>query len=97
MTNPHTLPASERLDEVRAWGERNLNRARTAETERDALRAETDLLRREAALWRAGLRYDAGAQLLLRQLPPTSTSTTPKQCARRARTSWPRSSVPEPS
>jgi hypothetical protein len=73
---PDRLPAPERLDEVRAWGNREAKRAKELEAEnadlraeRDALRAETGPLRRQAALWRAGVRYDAGAQLILQQLP----------------------------
>jgi hypothetical protein len=41
---------------------------RLADRQRE-LSAEVGPLRRQAALWRAGVRYDAGAQLLLQQLP----------------------------
>jgi hypothetical protein len=59
----------ERLDEVRAWGERNLKRARAAEAERDALRTETEPLRRQAALWRAGIKPGPASELFLDRLP----------------------------
>jgi hypothetical protein len=72
MTNPQvgdTLPAPERLDEVRAWGQRGHRRAKAAEAERDALRAETEPLRRQAALWRAGIKPGPAAELFVDRLP----------------------------
>jgi hypothetical protein len=68
MTNP-AGNTPERLDEVRAWGDRWQKRARAAETERDTLQAETDLLRRQAALWRSGIQPGPAAELFLDRLP----------------------------
>jgi hypothetical protein len=50
-------------------GARNLKPAKAAEAERDALRAETDLLRRQAALWQAGIKPGPAAELFLDRLP----------------------------
>jgi hypothetical protein len=51
--------------ELRAWAERT--KQRNTELER-AVAEQTDL-RRQAALWRAGVRFDAGSALLLQALP----------------------------
>jgi hypothetical protein len=70
------LPAPERLDELRAWGNREAKRVKELEAEnadlraeRDALRDETEPLRRQAALWRAGIKPGAAANLFLDRLP----------------------------
>jgi hypothetical protein len=63
-----TTQAPERLDEVRTWGARNLKRAKAAEAERDALRAEISPLRRQAALWRAGVKFGPAGELFLDRL-----------------------------
>jgi hypothetical protein len=68
MTNP-AGNTPERLDEVRAWGERNLKRARAAEAERDTLQAEVGPVRKQAALWRAGIKPGAAGQLFVDRLP----------------------------
>lgn len=62
---PEPQRNSDRLDEVRRWGERMEKWAQQAESQL----AEIGPLRRQAALWKAGVRYDAGAKLLLQQLP----------------------------
>jgi hypothetical protein len=60
---------SERLEQVRDYGDRWKRRAQAAEAERDTLRAETDHLRRQAALWRAGIKPGPAAELFLDRLP----------------------------
>jgi hypothetical protein len=59
----------DRLEEVRAYGDRWQRRAKAAEAERDALRAEIGPLRRQAALWRAGIKPGTAADLFLDRLP----------------------------
>jgi hypothetical protein len=66
----------ERLDEVRAWGNREAKRAKELEAEnaelraqRDALRDETGPLRRSVALWRAGVKCGPASELFLDRLP----------------------------
>jgi hypothetical protein len=59
----------DRLDVIRAAARRSEKRARAAETERDALRAEVVPLRRQAALWRAGVKSGPAAELFLERLP----------------------------
>jgi hypothetical protein len=56
---------SDRLEEVRRWGERNEKRAEQAE----ARLAEMEPLRRQAALWRAGIKPGPAADLFLDRLP----------------------------
>jgi hypothetical protein len=62
-------PESVGLREVREALERERARREALQVKADALWAEIGPLRRQAALWRAGVRYDAGAKLLLQQLP----------------------------
>jgi hypothetical protein len=56
---------SDRLDEVRRWGERCEKRAQQAESRL----AEIGPLRRQAALWRAGVKPGPAADLFLDRLP----------------------------
>jgi hypothetical protein len=71
-------PSSDRLDEIRASGKRAAKRARAAEAERDALQAEIGPLRRQAALWKAGIKPGSAADLFLAHLPDTVDLSDPE-------------------
>ena len=62
-------PRPDRLEAVRAAAKRNANRTRAIEAERDELQAEVVPLRRQAALWRAGVKPGPAAELFLERLP----------------------------
>jgi hypothetical protein len=60
---------TDRFEQVREYGDRWKRRAETVEAERDALRRDGEMWRRQAALWRAGIKPGAAAELFLAHLP----------------------------
>jgi hypothetical protein len=81
------LPAPEDigLRQAREALKRALARCGRLQVEVGALQAEIAPLRRAAGLWRAGVRNDAGAKLLLQQLPEDTDwddpEAVPKACS----------------
>lgn len=82
-----TRPAHEdrALREARQALKREGARRSTAEKERDALGAEVGPLRRQAALWRAGIKPGPAADLFLDRLPddvdPDDVEAVRQACA----------------